>query len=88
MVTSKEMYTTQKYCEKFLGFCPIVSGVQNELRHILDSKGLNNLWDYPLDEIDEIVKNNINVVLVDTTYIGDNAEMVHEYRWFEVSNKN
>jgi hypothetical protein len=43
------------------------------------------LWDYPLDEIDHIVENELNVVLVDTSYVDDDTcELVNEYRWFEI----
>lgn len=85
MVKSKQIYSIQSFCDEFLGFCPIVNGDENELRKILDDEGYDNLWDYPLDEIDHIVENNLNVVLVDTSYVDDDTfEMVAEYRWFEV----
>lgn len=86
MVKSKQIYTVQGYCDTFLGFCPIVNGDKDELRNILDNEGYaNSLWDYPLDEIDHIVENELNVVLVDTSYIDDDTyELVNEYRWFEI----
>jgi hypothetical protein len=42
------------------------------------------LWDYPLDEIGEIVENEIDVVLVECCYFDDNDVLQKEYRWFEV----
>jgi hypothetical protein len=86
MVKSKQIYTTQSFCDTFLGFCPMVNGDEDELRLILDQdERFNDLWDYPLDEIEHIVENNLNVVLVDTSYVDDDTyELVTEYRWFEV----
>lgn len=86
-VKSKEIYNTQRFCEEFLNFTPVIRGDEDELRHILDEKGYDtfNLWDYPLDEIDHIVENELNVVLVNTTYIDPGTnEIIPEYRWFEV----
>jgi len=79
MVKSKQIYSIQSYCDEFLGFCPFVKGNEDELRHILDTTGYEDLWDYPLDEIDHIVD------LVDTSYVDDETfKIVSEYRWFEV----
>lgn len=84
MVKSTTLYTTQSYCDEFLGFCPVVRGGENELRNIIDRYCEQSIWDFPLDEVDEIVHNNCDVVLVDTSYIDDECNLVHEYRWFEV----
>ena len=66
----------------------MLDGKEGEVRDILDKAGYDNLWDYPLDEIDHIVENNLSVVLVDTTYIANNDDgdviQVPEYRWFQV----
>lgn len=51
----------------------------NDVRNLLDNKGRQDLWDYPLDEIDEIVENKCFVALV---HFDDGNE--EEYRWFEV----
>ena len=84
MVKSNQIFSVQEYCDKVLGFCPIVNGEQDELRKILDKEGHSDLWDYPLEEIDHIVENNLNVVLVDCSYVDEKCQTVHEYRWFEV----
>jgi hypothetical protein len=54
------------------------------IQEVLVAEGhTDDLWDYPLTEIDHIVENNLNVVLVDCShYEGD--IYVNEYRWFEV----
>lgn len=84
-VKSKKLYSTQSFCNDFLGFCPFVEKEKDELRDILDDRGYDNLWDYPLDEIDHIVENELNVVLVDTSYVDDKTfEIVEEYRWVEI----
>ncbi|WP_288681599.1 hypothetical protein [uncultured Eubacterium sp.] len=85
-VQSEKIYTMQSYCTEFLGFTPTTKGTEDELRDILDERDYE-LWDYPLGEIDHIVKNELRVVLVDTTYVNDNGEPIPEYRWFEVPEK-
>lgn len=84
VIKSKDIYSPQNYCVDFLDVCPIFGGEKDELRDYLDNTGHEDLWDYPFDEIEYIVENGIPVVLVDTTYIDDRCEMVHEHRWFEV----
>lgn len=84
-VKSKKMYSIQSFCIEFLDFCPFVEKEKGELRDVLDDKGYYNMWDYPLDEIDHIVENELNVVLVDTSYIDPKTfEIVEEYRWVEI----
>lgn len=84
MVVNNKMYTAESYCKEFLGLDHKNSGKENDLRDILDNEGQEDLWDYPLDEIDVIFINEADVVLVDTSYVNDNMELVEEYRWFEV----
>lgn len=84
MVKSEKVYSIQNFCDKFLNFCPIIEGERNELRDLLNENGFYNLWDYPLSEIDHIVKNELNVVLVDCTYINENCELVQDLRWVEI----
>ena len=87
MVKSKKIYNIQNFCNEFLGFYPIIKVEENELRKILDVNNFEDLWDYPLDEIDHIVENDLNVVLVDTSYVDDNThEIISEYRWCEIPN--
>ena len=84
VIKSKDIYSPQNYCIDFLDVCPIFRGEKDELRAYLDNTGHEDLWDYPFDEIDYIVENNISVVLIDSTYIDDKGEMIHEHRWFEI----
>jgi len=49
-----------------------------ELRDYLDhndNENINDLWDYPLDEIDHIVENDLHVALV--------KDSLNNFRWFE-----
>lgn len=85
MVKSNELFSAQSYLEMVTGYCYIVNG-DNDIIFIedmLNENGLNHLWNYPLEEIDHIVENNLNVVLVDCcVFVG--GVLTHEYRWFEV----
>ena len=83
-VVSKKIYTVKQYCKEYLGFIPDIEGTEDELRNILDNEGCDETWDFPLDEIDEIVENELDVVLVDTSYTSSKGKKVKEYRWFEI----
>ena len=81
MVKSEKIYSVQEFCVEFLGNCPIIKGYKDEYRDLID----DDLWDYPLSEIDHIVENELDVVLVDTSYVDDTTyELVNEYRWVEI----
>ena len=84
IIKSKTIYSLQNFFESYFGFCPITTGDENELRNLLDSNGYDNLWDYPMDEIEHIVENDIPVVLVDTSYINKKGEICSEHRWVEL----
>ncbi len=56
----------------------------NEMRDILELESLDDLWDYRLDEIDEVKEMEHQVVLVKTKTVYDNSKPMTEYRWFEV----
>jgi tRNA uridine 5-carboxymethylaminomethyl modification enzyme len=60
--------------------------VQCEASEILVENGYTDeLWDYPLSEIDHIVENKLDVVLVDCVVYNEvTNEFEHMYRWFEV----
>lgn len=54
----------------------------SEIKKLLKVNG-KTLRSYPMDRIDLVVKNKVNVVLVDVShYHGDTY--INEYRWFEV----
>lgn len=88
MVKSEKIYSSQSYLEAITGKCYIINGCDDIelIQEILVENGyIDELWDYPLSEIDHIVKNNLNVVLVDCMVANEETdEFEHEYRWFEV----
>jgi NAD(P)H-dependent FMN reductase len=59
-----------------------------EAQKVFEQNGIETeetpLWDYPLNEIDHIVENNLNVVLVEIGYFDENDYLQKEFRWFEV----
>lgn len=89
-VKSLGVYSPQNFVEKLTGCCYGFDkdNTVEEIHILLKKHGIETdespLFDYPLDEIEEIVANEVPVVLVDTTYIDDDYQMVYEYRWFEV----
>ena len=89
MVKSEKLYTPQTYLELVTGEYFIVKGdndidtIENILK---DFKLDDDLWNYPLSEIDHIVENDLNVVLVECMVYNNNTkEYEHVYRWFEVT---
>ena len=87
-VLSKEVYSPQNYIEAVTGNYYIFRNdttIIDEIQHILILNNFENLWNYPMTEIEHIVENKINVVLVDVSdYDIKSREWVKEYRWFEV----
>lgn len=90
MVLSKRLWTPQTFLERITDKCYIING-DNDIEFIHDvliGEGFEDddlpIWDYPLDEIDEIVENDVDVVLVECCYFDDDDKLQREYRWFEV----
>lgn len=86
-VASNNIYSIQSFCDEFLGFCPMIRGDRDELRMLMDNAGYEELWDYPLNEIDEVLEHGSKVVLVDTSYVdkvNGEYQTVREYRWVEI----
>lgn len=85
-VVYNEIISAQNYLEAVTGQCYVPQRTDDcaFIREILSQQGLDaELWDYPLDEIDHIVENDLRVVLVDCNQVyGDKVK--HNYRWFEV----
>ena len=88
MVKSEKLYTPQTYLELVTGEYFIVKGdndidtIENILK---DFKLDDDLWNYPLSEIDHIVENDLDVVLVECMVYNNNTkEYEHIYRWFEI----
>lgn len=91
MVLSKKLWTPQTFLEVITDKCYIINGDNDAefIHDVLRGEGFEDddcctVWDYPLDEIDEIVENDVDVVLVECCYFDDNDKLQHEYRWFEV----
>ena len=87
-VMSEKLYTPQTYCEKMIGCCYGFDheDAVHEIETVLKRHGLeSDHWSYPLDEIEHIVENDINVVLVDVSGFDKHGKWKMEYRWFEVS---
>ena len=86
MVKSEKVYSPQEYLEAITGQYYTLIGDDDIqiIQKILNYNGLE-LWDYPLNDIDHLVKNNINVVLVDCLVFNEcTKEFKHQHRWFEV----
>ena len=85
MVKSNKLFNPQSYLEIVTGGCYFQKSTENAIKFIDNVLHLNclELWNYPLNEIDHIVENEIDVVLVDCSYFKNNS-FINEYRWFEV----
>ena len=85
MVISNKLWMPQEYLGKITDnyVTPqgrtIIEGIQKQL----EKYGYDNLWDYPLSEIDHILENELTVVLVDCSYY-EQGEYISQCRWFEV----
>lgn len=85
-VHSEKIYSPQDYLELVTGNCYTVDG-DNDVEFV--EKILEKLdyclWSFPLNEIDHIIENKLNVVLVDCMILNKRTrEYDHIYRWFEV----
>ena len=91
MVLTNRVFTPQTFLEAITGKCYVVDGSDDiEFIHeVLTEEGYEDdecctVWDYPLNEIDECIEQEIDVVLVECCYFDDNDELCKEYRWFQV----
>ena len=90
MVLSNKLFTPQTFLEIITDKCYMygdddISLIHNVLREEgFEDDDSHTLWDYPLDEIGEIVENEVDVVLVECCYFDGNDVLQREYRWFEV----
>lgn len=87
-VLSKEIYSPQNFVETVTGNYYVFRNdttILEEIQTLLGLNGFEDLWHYPLTEIDHIVENKIDVVLVDVSdYDTKNNNWIEEYRWFEI----
>ena len=84
VIKCKEQISPQNYCGEYFKVCPIFTGEKDELRSLLDKNGHSELRDFALDEVELVVASSTPVVLVDTTYIDDDCNIVPELRWFQI----
>ena len=87
-VLSKEIYSAQNFVEILTGNYYVFKNDTTrlvEVETLLSLNGFEDLWNYPLIEINHIVENNIDVVLADVSdYDIESGNWVAEYRWFEI----
>lgn len=86
----KGAISPQNYLQLVTNKCFAVN-VDNQLEYIervLEREGYDNLWSYPLNEIDEILlhysEDGTRYVLVKIVNITDDYEQEELYRWFEL----
>lgn len=91
MFVAKRMYSPQSFLEAVTGNCFVINGDNdiNAIHNTLIELGYeddecNTVWDYPLDEIDEIVEQGVDVALVECCYFDDNGVLQKELRWFQI----
>lgn len=89
VVKSKEIYNFQSYLEIITGMCYFRQGTKNDIEmihDILETEGLSDeYWDYPLNEIEHIVENEIPVILVELySWDYEHECSIKELRWFQV----
>jgi hypothetical protein len=90
MVATNKLYSPSKFVEVLTGQYYIFNGTNDidDIHIFLYENHIeteeNQLWDYPLNEIDHIVANNIPVVLVKVMVENERGDLEVEYRWFEI----
>ena len=87
MVKASCIYSPQNFVEAITGNCYIFNDdmtIALQISLLLKQNGFDELWDYPLAEIDHIVENKLNVVLVDVSGFNEDGVWTPEYRWFQV----
>ena len=88
-VCSNRTLSPQEYVEDITGKCFVFSsgtigGLIDEIQNRLESEGYSDLWDYPLEEIDEVVENGLSVVLVELVGEDVDGSWATILRWFEM----
>ena len=86
-VISRKLWTPQEFVEAFTGECYIFNGDNDSIaiRRILAEHGYLNMWDYMLDEIDNMPDRVHSVVLVECLIWNEqHGQFCSSYRWFPV----
>lgn len=89
-IMSTKIYSPSEFVEIMTGRSYIMTGDNDveAIHRMLKNEGVEDeeypIFDYPLDEIDEIMEADTYVVLVDCLVLDDDEiNFRHEYRWFE-----
>ena len=85
MVKSKKIYSPSEYLTLVTGNYHNVTGL-DDIKFIEDTLESYDLclWNYPLEEIDHISNENLDVVLVECFVFNEKTnDFDREYRWFE-----
>ena len=87
-VLSNEIYSPQNFIgtltDKYYIFKTDVP-ILEEMCTLLCLNGLEDVWDYPLTDVNLIVEGNLDVVLVDVSdYDIKSGNWVTNYRWFRI----
>ena len=91
MVATNKVFSPQNFVEVLTDRCYVFDGENDiDMIHaILVENGIegiedDTLWDYPLNEIDEISRLELDVVLVEVCYFDEDFNLQKEFRWFEI----
>lgn len=85
MILSDKVYTPQDYLKAVLNKnFELNSNNEVEEIEVITESADENLWSYPLTEIEHILEENMNVVLVKCKVLNKETGVVEDvYRWFE-----
>lgn len=88
-IRSNKMYNFQSYLELVTGKVYTRDGRLNDydiIEQALKEEGLQDeLWDYPLTEINHIIENEYDVVLVEVNVWNKNNDSLEtDYRFYQV----
>jgi len=87
MVKSRRIFSPQEFVEALTGrcYCFEKENTLSEIKARLKENFIRTR-SFPLEKLSPIVKNRLNVVLVDVSGFNERNEWVEEFRWFEVKN--
>ena len=91
MVVTNKVYTPEMFVEALTGKCEYFDGRDpiTQIHSFLKKYGIEvedqEFWDYPINEIEHILSEKMNVILVDVSgfYLEDKWEKL--FRWFEIT---
>lgn len=86
MIKSNKIYSPQTYCEAITGryYYFEQDNTKFEIDSILTNHFRIKMRHFELSNIEEVIKNSVDVILVDTSGFNGNNEWEYEYTWYEV----